>query len=406
MKKVGKIIIPGITILSGLFTIISGINGISTWFSDSSPIFKLYYNGKDIKSGDNRNVVICIDDTTNSNSMEDLFPVFKNSTTHSAKDFAMIYTFLLDSIDIEPKDDEFSLSYDGDKKYKLKYKENMVPAHFYVKEPIRKLKVMGEKAQLKMEVYATYEGVPDPYNYNANAQFFYVNSTGRNYKEWKDTCLQLIANQADLPQMDILYASNKYNKEYEFNRFIRKKRIYPSLREIAESGNVQIFGVAPSKRRDSIKQHNNKKNDQEYRIKEIKIVDEIHFKDSIGIHSYAIKKNKDGVDSLSMVVMNGYDKDTTVILEVQSQNITTKEIETDNNKIPLTHGKNVVSLPIRNHNIYIGCTFNPQEYNGDNNIDNDIVLKITVVLLILLGLLLCYLGVRILIRWGKNKNPM
>ena len=154
LTKVGS----GLLMLSGIVSVIDIPFTIMGWISDSKntasapaadsteityPTLEMYFNGKNISSGEKRELIICVDDTTQGNTMEEIFPIFKNSTRHSAKDFKMIYTIKADSVTISPKESDFNLSFDGEKTYTLKYTENILPAHFFIKEPTRKIKLNG-----------------------------------------------------------------------------------------------------------------------------------------------------------------------------------------------------------------------------------------------------------------------
>lgn len=388
LKKIGAVI----TWFSAFISLLVSFPTISSWFEENYPTFNLYYNGRNAESGEKRNIIVCFDDTTNARSIAEIFPVFKNATSLSAKDFAMIYTLKIDSLSIEPKESDFKLSYDGDNIYTLKYNESMFPAHYYVKEPICKLRLIGLKGLLKMDVLATYDGVPSPYNFSSNTHFLYINSQGLDYEKWKRSCMNKIYDSFYGTSTDILYSSARFDKEYEFDRTIvsKKRHANASMKPDRTEDwykHVQVFGVVPPKR-----DYTNR-SDSSLASHKLDKFDEPKFVGTIGIKDYVVVEKKNGIDSLVLNIYNGCGKDTTIIAMLYLQNKDSGNIDALKREISLQDRENKVTIPIKENYSYVNCSFGNKDLKGEIEENNNPVFDIVfVIILITFGVFLIWLG--------------
>ncbi|MBR5748198.1 MAG: hypothetical protein IKY01_05355 [Prevotella sp.] len=422
LKKIGAVI----TWFSAFITLLVSVPIILSWFDESYPTFNLYYNGRNAKSGEIRNIIVCFDDTTKARSIAEIFPVFKNVTSLSAKDFAMIYTLKIDSLSIEPKESDFKLSYDGDNNYTLKYNESMFPAHFIVKEPICKLRLIGLEGLLKMEVMATYDGVPSPYKFSTNTHFLYINSQGLDYKKWKRSCMKKIYDNFYSERTDILYSSARYDKEYEFDRRIVSTRtnneelaeiIKDSLLLVEQSANIaspKSETPQPSLRpeartssnnsRSSRSRVNNSNSAEHHSITKPKLEDfvEPEFNGKIGIKDYVVIEREKGVDSLVLNIYNGRVPYTTIIATLYLQNKDSGNIDTLKREITLQERENKITIPIKENYSYVNCSISKIE--SKEEVDTNKISKFEIALVIILiafGAILIRLGMY-LFKGGKS----
>lgn len=395
--KVGS----GLLMLSGIVSVIDIPFTIMGWIPDSNntapvppatdsteityPTLDMYFNGKNISSGEKRELIICVDDTTQGKKMDEIFPIFKNSTRHSAKDFKMIYTIKADSVTISPKESDFNLSFDGEKTYTLKYSENILPAHFYIKEPIRKIKLNGEVAHLAMNTFITYDGTPEPYSYDAKTTLLYIDSKGLESKEWIKECKRKIEKITKTMKTDIFYSSNSFDKVYDYDMNVNM---------------TQRKGFAH---------------------RDIPKVD--YPQKTYGIRLLSYQMNSDGkdIDTLTLLIENGLRQDTTINTSIVIRNDSTGETETLTKKIALNNRPDTVKFPIGKNYTYVNYKFERIGGNNEVSADNsevsakenniteneDVSQNLTVrqvsilVIMFVLGVFLFSLGLNIL---RKNKR--
>jgi len=343
---------PRLLMLSGIVGVIDIPFTIMGWFPDSNntvsapatvsteinyPTLEMYFNGKNISNGDNRELIICVDDTTQGETMDEIFPIFKNSTRHSAKDFKMIYTIKADSVTLSPKESDFNLSFDGEKTYTLKYSENILPAHFYIKEPIRKIKLNGEVAHLTMNTFITYDGTPKPYSYDAKTILLYIDSKGLESEEWIKECKRKIEKMTTSQKTDIFYSSNTFDKVYDYDMTINKNR--------KGFANQDLISVNYPRK-----------------IKDIRL---LRYQRKIG--------GKD-IDTLTLIIANGLRQDTTINTSIVIRNDSTGETEIQTRKVALNHRRDTVKFPIGKNYSYVNYKF--ESISGNNEIsakENNIV---------------------------------
>ena len=392
LTKVGS----GLLMLSGIVSVIDIPFTIMGWISDSKntasapaadsteityPTLEMYFNGKNISSGEKRELIICVDDTTQGNTMEEIFPIFKNSTRHSAKDFKMIYTIKADSVTISPKESDFNLSFDGEKTYTLKYTENILPAHFFIKEPIRKIKLNGEVAHLAINTFITYDGTPEPYSYDAKTTILYINSKDLKGKEWRLKCMRKIEKMNKPMDTDIFYSSNTLDKVYDFDMEVNRK---------------EIFGVVKS----------NKPNIQYPRpFGKIKL---------LGYQRYIGRKD---IDTLKLLIANGLSKDTTINTSIVIRNNSTGETEIQTKRIALNNMPDTVKFPIGKNYSYVNYKF--ERISGNNEVsakeknipvNENVSQNLTVrqlsilVIMFVLGVFLFSLGLYMLRKYNRGKS--
>lgn len=337
--KVGS----GLLMLSGIVSVIDIPFTIMGWIPDSNntapvppatdsteityPTLDMYFNGKNISSGEKRELIICVDDTTQGKKMDEIFPIFKNSTRHSAKDFKMIYTIKADSVTISPKESDFNLSFDGEKTYTLKYSENILPAHFYIKEPIRKIKLNGEVAHLAMNTFITYDGTPEPYSYDAKTTLLYIDSKGLESKEWIKECKRKIEKITTTMKTDIFYSSNSFDKvyDYDMNVNITQSKGY------AYNDNPKVY-PRPTY--------------------------------GIGLLRYQMNNSGKDIDTLTLFIANELGQDTIINTSIVIRNDSTGETETQTKRITLNNGTDTVKFPIGKNFTYVNYKF---ERIGGNN---------------------------------------
>ncbi len=337
--KVGS----GLLMLSGIVSVIDIPFTIMGWIPDSNntapvplatdsteityPTLDMYFNGKNISSGEKRELIICVDDTTQGKKMDEIFPIFKNSTRHSAKDFKMIYTIKADSVTISPKESDFNLSFDGEKTYTLKYSENILPAHFYIKEPIRKIKLNGEVAHLAMNTFITYDGTPEPYSYDAKTTLLYIDSKGLESKEWIKECKRKIEKITTTMKTDIFYSSNSFDKvyDYDMNVNITQSKGY------AYNDNPKVY-PRPTY--------------------------------GIGLLRYQMNNSGKDIDTLTLFIANELGQDTIINTSIVIRNDSTGETETQTKRITLNNGTDTVKFPIGKNYTYVNYKF---ERIGGNN---------------------------------------
>ena len=339
LMKVGS----GLLMLSGIVSVIDIPFTIMGWIPDSNntapvppatdsteityPTLDMYFNGKNISSGEKRELIICVDDTTQGETMDEIFPIFKNSTRHSAKDFKMIYTIKADSVTISPKESDFNLSFDGEKTYTLKYSENILPAHFYIKEPIRKIKLNGEVAHLAMNTFITYDGTPEPYSYDAKTTLLYIDSKGLESKEWIKECKRKIEKITTTMKTDIFYSSNSFDKvyDYDMNVNITQSKGY------AYNDNPKVY-PRPTY--------------------------------GIGLLRYQMNNSGKDIDTLTLFIANELGQDTIINTSIVIRNDSTGETETQTKRITLNNGTDTVKFPIGKNYTYVNYKF---ERIGGNN---------------------------------------
>lgn len=375
MKKYVNKVGASLSWLAVLVTIVQGYPIFADMFKESYPTFELYYNGRDVGSGSSRDVVICVDDTTSAKSVSEVFPVFKNVTRMSAKDFAMIYTLTVNNISIEPRESEFNFSSEGNGTYVLKYNETMLPAHFSVKEPVRNIKVLSKNGELDMKVYATFDGVPEPYNFKAKTSFVYVSSEGKNYQKWKAACLRKAGRFARGNVADILYVSEKFDREYEFDRNIRYGRIMGAAPSYDEDGNI---------------------------VREIYKISEPRFFKQIGILSYKVKELEGKNDSLFISIQNGLKADTALTANIYLENEKSGETNIIRKDIVLAGGKNELALSIDKSWNYVKCSLSNSNEKGLETDDRISAKNIAYV--VLLAIVACFFICLGFYLWRRKTN--
>lgn len=394
LTKVGS----GLLMLSGIVSVIDIPFTIMGWIPDSNntasapatdsteityPTLEMYFNGKNISSGENRELIICVDDTTKGKTMDEIFPIFKNSTRHSAKDFKMIYTIKADSVTISPKESDFYLSFDGEKTYTLKYSENILPAHFYIKEPIRKIKLNGEVAHLTMNTFITYDGTPEPYSYDAKTILLYIDSKGLENGEWIKECKRKIEKMTQTRKTDIFYSSNTFDKVYDYDMTVNTAKGY--------AHHDDYIGVHYSPK-----------------IKDIRL---LRYQRKIG--------GKD-IDTLTLIIANGLRQDTTINTSIVIRNDSTGETEIQTKRIALNNMPDTVKFPIGKNYSYVNYKFesisgNNMVYDKEENIaeksenenvsQNLTVRQISIlVIMLVLGVFLFSLGLHLLRNNNRGKE--
>lgn len=402
LTKVGS----GLLMLSGIVSVIDIPFTIMGWIPDSNntdlvstetvgsvpatdsteityPTLDMFFNGKTISSGENRELIICVDDTTQGKTMDEIFPIIKNSTRHSAKDFKMIYTIKADSVTISPKESDFNLSFDGEKTYTLKYSENILPAHFYIKEPIRKIKLNGEVAHLAMNTFITYDGTPEPYSYDAKTTFLYIDSKGLESKEWIKECKRKIEKITTTMKTDIFYSSNTFDKVYDYDMNVNK---------------AQRKG---------------------YAHQDIPNVNYPRRTSDIRLLRYQMNIGGNDIDTLTLLIDNGLSQDTTINASIVIRNDSTGETEIQTKTITLNNRTNTVKFPIGKNYTYVNYKFErisgnnevPAKENNINIIENENVSQnLTVrqvsilVIMFVLGVFLFGLGLYILRKNNRSEH--
>lgn len=347
MKK-GVNIMLILTILSTLTSFV--MLAISIYMCNLSipPTLTIHYNGKVVESGDSCNVIVCVD-TTVAGACEQLFPVISNTTSRTAKDFAMTYTMTVDSVKIIPKQSYFNHFRENDSTSTLKYTETSMPPQTTIKEPLGMLKLIGNTGVLKSTAFATHEGAEKPYTFNSYAKFLYVDSKNLDSKQWKSACRHAIMTKEDIPfspdyiKTDIFYCSLAHGMTFEFDKHLFYTKEVPNM-AIADPDSIAF--VDP-------------------RVEEVIVatLDTPMLSDTIGIISSSYKKNVWAGDSIEMTIANGYENDTTLYAVLQFQNLSTESIEVKYKPVVLKAGENELAFAIDNNQKFIDCTFiNEHQY--------------------------------------------
>jgi hypothetical protein len=359
MKKYLRWIVGAVPLLAGLFQIIDYIPTLAAYFATNNS-FNVYYRGTLVDNGGGRTVMICIDDTTRLHNLKILFPTFKNTTKHTANDLSLTYSLEMTNIGLEPKD-LFSLMYDGDNNYTLKYKENKLSAYDSTTVPVRKFSILDRIATMRLKAFATCDGIEKPFNYNVNAVLFYLPSQDRQYKEWTKSCREVIIEKTESRKFDILYSSRKFGDEY--------------VDDIVRDG-MESFGVIKSQ------------DPTIYRLsKNIE-------RGRIGITNIKSLNNKKEGDSLIIRITN-YLKDTCLVATMTTIDESTQEVRKQKDSVYLTYGYNQIEMQLEKGKEFVNYTIDEKEEKTDKTINKEVKLSlkkpIIGFLLILIGLFFLFL---------------
>ena len=354
-NKKGGIINKILSFFCGLAAIVTMVIGIYDCCSSLPPTLTIHYNGNVVANGVSRNVLVCVDDTTNAESYEPLFPVISNTTSRTAKEFALTYTMTVDNVEFMPRRSYFNQYPEGNNTFTLKYTETSLQPQITTKEPLGLLKLKGNTGVLKSSAFATHEGVKKPYKFNSTAKFLYVDSKNLDSKRWKNACRNAILNIEDIPflpdyiETDIFFYSSVHGISSELGRHL----FY--TKEVPDMANADTFTVVPQGASGEI----------------VASLETPILSDTIGIIGSRYKKNVWAGDSIEVTIDNGYKNDTTLYAVLHFQNLSTDFIEAKFMPVVLKSGENEFAFVVDNNQKFIGCTFISESqyddiYGGEN----------------------------------------
>ncbi len=382
-NKIGGIINKILTFFCGLAAIVTMVISIYDCCSSLPPTLTIHYNGNVVANGVSRNVLVCVDDTTIAESYEPLFPVISNTTSRTAKEFALAYTMTVDSVEFMPRLSYFNQYPEGNNTFTLKYTETSMRPQTATKEPICLLKLKGNTGVLKSSGFATHEGAEKPFKFNSTAKFLYVDSKNLDLIRWKNACRNAILNIEDIPfppnsiKADIFFCSKVHGKSFEPNIPIS----YP--KEVQDMAIVDTFTVVPQGASGGM----------------VASLEAPILSDTIGIISSRYKKNVWTGDSIEVTIDNGYKNDTTLYAVLHFQNLSTDFIEAKYMPVVLKSGENEFAFVVDNNQKFIGCTFisksQYEDIDGGENLSekllNNVITK-DVIRLFILPILLSILA--------------